>query len=83
MNGVIIPYMLNEEAWDWRGRAGYFWGGFCCLCLVWAFFRLPEPKGRTYAEMDKLFEQKVPARKFSKTEVHLFNEEVPEKAGEV
>ncbi|KAH8705388.1 MFS maltose permease MalP [Talaromyces proteolyticus] len=74
LNGVIIPYMLNVDAWNWRGRAGFFWGGLALLCWVWSFWRLPEPKGRTYAEMDKLFEQKVPARKFAKTEVSLFNE---------
>jgi len=33
---------------------------------------LPEPKGRTYAELDILFEQKIPARMFSKTIVDEF-----------
>ena len=42
------------------------------LCLVWTYFRLPEPKGRTYAELDLLFEQKVPARKFKTTVVEPF-----------
>ncbi len=32
--------------------------------LAWGYFRLPEPKGRTYGELDILFEMKVPARKF-------------------
>ncbi|OQE40989.1 hypothetical protein PENCOP_c005G09008 [Penicillium coprophilum] len=74
-NGVVIPYMLNVDAWNWRGKAGFFWGGLCLLCFVWAFFRLPEPRGRTYAEMDALFEQHVPARKFASTKIDLFDDE--------
>ena len=56
--------MLNPTAWAWKAKAGFFWGGTSFLCLVWAFYRLPEPKGRTYGEMDILFEQGVSARKF-------------------
>ncbi|KAJ5493954.1 hypothetical protein N7463_010041 [Penicillium fimorum] len=78
-NGVVIPYMLNVDAWNWRGKAGFFWGGLCLLCFVWAFFRLPEPRGRTYAEMDALFEQHVPARKFASTKANLFHDQ-PAKA---
>jgi SP family general alpha glucoside:H+ symporter-like MFS transporter len=81
INGVIIPYMLNPTAWDWGGKAGFFWAGFCALCLVWAFFRLPEPKDRTFAELDVLFRRGVSARKFKSTKVDVFQEdEILEKA---
>ncbi len=73
VNGVIIPYMLNPTAWNWRGKAGFFWGGLCLLCVAWSFFRLPEPKGRTYGELDVLFEQRVSARKFRTTAVDPFH----------
>jgi SP family general alpha glucoside:H+ symporter-like MFS transporter len=82
VNGVIIPYMLNVDAWNWRGKAGFFWGGLALLCCVWAYFRVPEPRGRTYAEMDALFEQKVSARKFASTQVNIFHEESVERVGE-
>ncbi|KND87113.1 Maltose permease MAL31 [Tolypocladium ophioglossoides CBS 100239] len=74
VNGVIIPYMLNPTAWNWRGKAGFFWGGLCFLCVAWSFFRLPEPKDRTYGELDILFEQGVPARKFKTTVVDPFHD---------
>lgn len=41
---------------------------------VWAFFRLPEPKGRTYEELDILFAKGVSARKFAKSEVDAYAE---------
>ncbi|KAK0624495.1 General alpha-glucoside permease [Lasiodiplodia hormozganensis] len=69
---VIIPYMLNPSAWNWKAKAGFFYAGLCALCVVWTFFRLPEPKGRTYAELDILFRQGVPARKFKETVVDAF-----------
>lgn len=75
VNGVIIPHMLNPEAWNWKGKSGFFWGSFCALCITWAYFRLPEPRGRTYAELDVLFEQKVSARKFAGTDVDPFHAE--------
>ncbi|KAE8148634.1 general substrate transporter [Aspergillus avenaceus] len=72
ISGVITPYMLNPTAWNWKSRAGFFWAGICFLCLSWAFFRLPETKGRTYAELDILFERRISARKFASTSVDLF-----------
>ncbi|KAL4994316.1 general substrate transporter [Aspergillus recurvatus] len=69
VNGVIVPRMLNPTAWDWRGRTGFFWGGITLVLLCWAYFRLPESKGRTFAEMDILFERRVDARGFKREEV--------------
>ena len=72
MNASITPYMLNPTAWGWGAKTGFFWAGICFLSLVWTYFRLPEPKGRTFAELDVLFECKVSARKFKTTEVDPF-----------
>lgn len=61
---VAIPYMINPAQANMQGKLGFFFGGLAGLCLVWAFFRVPETKGRTYEELDILFHRKVPARKF-------------------
>jgi MFS transporter, SP family, general alpha glucoside:H+ symporter len=74
VNNIIAPRMLNPTAWNWGAKAGFFWAGLCFLCLTWSYFRLPEPKGRTYGEIDVLFERGVPARKFRETVVDEFNE---------
>lgn len=72
-NSVVTPFMLNTAAWNWKGKAGFFWAGSCALCFCWTYFRLPEPKGRTYAELDILFERKISARKFRSTVVDAFS----------
>lgn len=70
--------MLNPSAWNWKNYAGFFWGGICFLCIIYVYFRLPEPNGRTFAELDVLFEQGVSARKFASTEVDVFGSSVEE-----
>jgi len=73
ITNTLTPRMLNPTAWNWGAKAGFFWAGSCALCIVWCYFRLPEPKGRTYGELDVLFEQGVSARDFKKTAVDQFS----------
>jgi MFS transporter, SP family, general alpha glucoside:H+ symporter len=61
---VLMPKMVNPTAWNWRGKTCYLWAGTCLLCYIWCYYRLPEPKGLTYLELDLLFEKRVTARKF-------------------
>lgn len=63
--------MLNPSAWNWGAKAGFFYGGTCVLSLVYTYFCIPEPSGRTYAELSILFQRNVSARSFAKTHVDL------------
>jgi SP family general alpha glucoside:H+ symporter-like MFS transporter len=74
--GVLTPYMLNPGNWNWSNYTGFFWGGICFCCIIYTYFRVPEPQGRSFAELDLLFERGVSARKFATTDVDVFNEEV-------
>ena len=62
---VAMPYMLNSDEANWRGKAGFLFGAVSLVCFIWCFFRLPESRKRTFEELDILFERKVPARKFA------------------
>ena len=72
IGSVLNPYMLNPIEWNWKGKAGFFWAGTAGVTAIWSFFRLPETKDRTYEELDVLFEKKITARKFAKTEVDAY-----------
>ncbi|ORX37003.1 general substrate transporter [Kockovaella imperatae] len=63
--GTFNPYVTN----DWGPKSGYFWMGTGLSCLVWCYFRLPETKGRSFADIDILFANKIPARQFATTSV--------------
>ncbi|KAM0433624.1 hypothetical protein ACHAQK_009242 [Fusarium lateritium] len=73
---VMTNYQLSSTAWNWGARTAYFWAGTCLFSAVWVFFRLPEPKDRTYAELDVLFEKRVPARRFAETQIDPYSHSV-------
>ncbi|KAM5347753.1 hypothetical protein ACJ41O_007577 [Fusarium nematophilum] len=56
------PYALRRMG---SGLA-YIWGGFAILSSIWAWFFMPELKGRNLEEIDQLFESNLPAWKFSR-----------------
>lgn len=70
-NNSIVPYQLNPSAWGWGAKSGFFWAGTTLLALVYTYFCVPEPKGRTTVELDLLFGRKISARHFAKTQVHV------------
>lgn len=63
---IVICFSL---AWNWGGKAGFFYADTNLLCNIWCWFRLPETKDRSFGEIDLLFEHKVHARKFKSTKV--------------
>ncbi|KAI9368654.1 general substrate transporter [Aspergillus egyptiacus] len=68
---VIIPYAMNEDQGNWRGKMGFLFSGTAALCTVYCFFCLPETRGRTFEELDILFERGVPSRKFEQYKVDI------------
>jgi SP family general alpha glucoside:H+ symporter-like MFS transporter len=74
IGGTLENYFMNPEAWDLKGYTGFVWGGCAWLVFIWAYFRLPETKDRTFHELDILFAKQVPARKFATTDVDAFDE---------
>lgn len=72
VTNLIVPYMLNPTAWNWSAKSGLLFAGFSFASLIWSYFRLPEPKGRSFAELDALFARGVPARKFKSTVIDVF-----------
>ncbi|CAJ2507060.1 Uu.00g082460.m01.CDS01 [Anthostomella pinea] len=69
---TLNPRMLNTLGWNWGPKAALLWAGLCFLCWCWAFWRLPEPKGRNFGELDVMFQQKIKARDFKKQRVDQF-----------
>ncbi|KAH6953617.1 hypothetical protein HG530_013018 [Fusarium avenaceum] len=73
VGGVLQQYFMNPQAWNLKGYTGFVWGGTCFGMFVWSYFRLPETWNRSYHELDVLFAQRVPARKFASTTVDPFD----------
>jgi len=71
----LASQMINKTGWNLAGKCGYVWGATALVCLVSAYFGLPELKGRSYREADILFRRRVPARKFKSTVINVKDNE--------
>ncbi|PLB46494.1 general substrate transporter, partial [Aspergillus steynii IBT 23096] len=65
---VLVPYMTNENKWNWGLKTGWFYVGVGMPFTLGMWFLIPETKGRSAAELDELFERKVKPWRFHKTE---------------
>ncbi|RDL36187.1 Uncharacterized protein BP5553_06799 [Venustampulla echinocandica] len=59
-----IPYILD----DIGANIGWVFGCMAALATIFTYFFVPETKGRSLEELDELFAQHIPARKFASTE---------------
>uniref|UniRef100_A0A8H7K3Z6 Major facilitator superfamily (MFS) profile domain-containing protein n=1 Tax=Bionectria ochroleuca TaxID=29856 RepID=A0A8H7K3Z6_BIOOC len=71
LTGIIfnycVPLMLSNQYAGWGQKTGLFFAGLTVIYLIPVIFWFPETKGRTYTELDELFERRVPAWRFAST----------------
>jgi hypothetical protein len=72
------PYLLSTPGANLGARLGYVWGGCAAVGAVWAWFFMPELKGRSLEDIDELFDAGLPAWKFKQYECTGINREVLE-----
>lgn len=63
---VLQPYLLNPGAINAGGKMEFLYAGLSLLSWFWCVWRIPETKGRTYEELDLMFERRVKTRDFKK-----------------
>lgn len=62
---VAIPYAIDVNQGNLRGKLAFVYVGICIPCIAYCWFCLPETRGRTYEELDLMFESKVKTRSFA------------------
>ena len=67
-NLYFVPNLLEDPpvGWGLGPKSGVIWALLTCLCITWAYWRLPETKDRTPAEIDIMFEKKIPVRDWAR-----------------
>lgn len=63
-----IPYMVNPDEGNLKGKVGFIFGGLSVFGTFGAWYYVPELKGKTFDEIDRLFATKVPPRKMGGVE---------------
>jgi hypothetical protein len=66
ISGVLLPFLVNPDQANLGGRIAFIYGGLLGMSCVFIWWKWPETKGLSFAEIDMLFEQGVPPRKFAK-----------------
>jgi SP family sugar:H+ symporter-like MFS transporter len=57
---VITPYMVGKDKGNLGARVFFIWGSLCATCFVYAYFLIPETKGLTLEQVDRMMEESTP-----------------------
>ncbi|KAJ5825372.1 hypothetical protein N7474_002510 [Penicillium riverlandense] len=57
---VITPYMVDSDKGNLGSKVFFIWGSLCACCFVYAYFLIPETKGLTLEQVDKMMEETTP-----------------------
>jgi hypothetical protein len=64
--GFVLPYIFNPDQGNLRAKTGFVFAGLSLVGAIVSFFHIPEMKNRTPAEIDEMFELRLPARHFKR-----------------
>lgn len=57
---VITPYMVNADEGNLRSSVFFVWGSLCTCAFVYAYFLVPETKGLSLEQVDRMLEETTP-----------------------
>ena len=57
---VITPYMVGEDKGNLKSNVFFVWGSLCTCAFIYAYFLIPETKGLTLEQVDRMFEETTP-----------------------
>ncbi|KAI1420640.1 general substrate transporter [Xylaria sp. FL1777] len=58
--GLITPYMVDKDKGNLGAKVFYIWGSLCATAFVFTWFLIPETKGLTLEQVDKMLEETTP-----------------------
>lgn len=63
-NFFLVPQMLNINSWNWGPKSALVFAGTSFVCLILTYLFVPETKNLEAVELNQLFLEEIPARKF-------------------
>ncbi|KAJ5931088.1 hypothetical protein N7466_006581 [Penicillium verhagenii] len=61
---IILPYIYNTDAGDLKAKTGFFLAGVAAIAVLLTWLFIPEMKGRSPMDIDRMFSLKLQTRKF-------------------
>ncbi|CAO3673513.1 unnamed protein product [Umbelopsis ramanniana] len=59
---VITPYLVGADKANLQSKVFFMWGSLCFCCLIYAYFLVPETKGLTLEQVDRMMEEVSPRK---------------------
>ncbi|KAF9423328.1 hypothetical protein BGZ76_003667 [Entomortierella beljakovae] len=60
--GYITPYLVGADHANMQSSVFFLWGSLCALCIVYAYFLVPETKGLTLEQVDQMLDEVSPRK---------------------
>ncbi|KAG4433558.1 hypothetical protein IFR05_010954 [Cadophora sp. M221] len=57
---VITPYMVGKEHGNLKSSVFFIWGGLCTAAFVYSYLLVPETKGLSLEQVDRMMEESTP-----------------------
>ncbi|KAL8821752.1 MAG: hypothetical protein Q9191_007251 [Dirinaria sp. TL-2023a] len=57
---VITPYMVGTDKGNLGAKVFFIWGALCTACFFYAYFLIPETKGLSLEQVDRMLEETTP-----------------------
>ena len=64
--GLVLPFVFNPDKGNLRGKTGFTYAASCVIGAAVSWYLVPDMKGRSVAEIDLMFEEKLATREFKK-----------------
>lgn len=52
--------MVGEQEGNLREKVFFIWGSLCAVCCIYAYLLVPETKGLTLEQVDRMLEETTP-----------------------
>ncbi|KAF9289850.1 hypothetical protein BGZ74_000654 [Mortierella antarctica] len=60
--GFITPYLVGSQYANMQSSVFFLWGALCAVCIVYAYFLVPETKGLTLEQVDQMLDEVSPRK---------------------
>jgi len=57
---IITPYMVGTDKANLGAKVFFLWGSLCFLCFIYAYVLVPETKGLSLEQVDRMLEETTP-----------------------
>jgi predicted anti-sigma-YlaC factor YlaD len=71
---LVVPRLTAPDAVNLGAKANLIFAGCMCCIVIFTYYFMPETKGRTFTEIDEMYDAKIPAwrwRAYRRTDPRL------------